>query len=314
MSIIITGSLAFDNILSFPGYFSDHIIPEQIKTLNISFLVDSMKRLRGGCAANIAYSLALLGEKPTIMATVGEDFSDYRAWMENNQIDTSLIKVIEGDYTASCFITTDLCDNQITGFYSGAMGRAHTLSFREIDHRQVRMAIISPNDPLAMTKYVRECKELSIPFIFDPGQQIPRLSPEEITEGVKGSCFTILNDYELQMVLTRAGLTEEELLSMTGTLIVTKGAEGSVLKTKKESIFFPSVKPDLVADPTGAGDAYRSAVIKGYLDGLDVQIMGNLASLVSTYVVEVHGTNGHHFTMEQLRERYRKNFGHELAL
>jgi adenosine kinase len=314
LSIIITGSLAYDNIMNFPGYFSEHIIPEQIKKLNISFLVESMKKLRGGCASNIAYSLALLEERPTIMGTVGQDFGEFNQWLQKNKVDTSLIKVIPDDYTACCYITTDRSNNQITGFYPGAMAKAHIQSFKELEAGTIQIAIISPNDPLAMSQFIKECKELSIPFIFDPGHQIPRLSPEELREGINGSCMTILNDYEHHMVLTRTGLTEEEILTMTGMLIVTKGAEGSMLKTKTESIIFPCVKTDHVADPTGAGDAYRSAVIKGWLDRLDHQTMGNLASLVATYVVEVHGTTEHHFTLDELKERYSKNFGEELKL
>lgn len=313
LSIIITGSLAYDHIMHFPGHFSDHILPEKIAMLNISFLVDTMQKLRGGCAANIAYSLALLGEKPVIMGTVGTDFDDYRRWMEQNGIDPSLIKVIPNLYTASCFITTDLKNNQITGFYSGAMGEAHTLSFHDVKEK-VSITTVSPNDPLAMVKYCRECRELSIPFIFDPGHQIPRLSPEDILDGFKGSCFAIMNDYELEMVIARTGKTEEELLAMTETLIVTKGAQGSVIKTGKRAIEIPVVKTDKVADPTGAGDAYRSAVIKGYLNRLDLETTGKLASLVATYVVEKHGTTEHHFTMEELRERYSRTYGESLPL
>ncbi len=314
LSIIITGSLAYDHIMHFPGHFSDHILPDKISKVNISFLVDSMQKMRGGCAANIAYSLALLGENPVVMGTVGTDFEEYRRWMEQNGIDPSLIKVIPDLYTASCFITTDLKNNQITGFYSGAMGKAHTLSFHDIKNSNVSITIISPNDPLAMVKYCRECRELSIPFIFDPGHQIPRLSPEDITEGIKGSCFAIMNEYELEMVMARTGKTEEELLTLTETLIVTKGAQGSVIKTGNRVIEIPVVKTDNVADPTGAGDAYRSAVIKGYLKKLDLEVTGKLASLVSTYVVEVRGTTGHHFTMEELKERYLKTYKEALPL
>jgi len=314
LSIIITGSLAYDHIMHFPGHFCDHILPEKISMLNISFLVDTMQKLRGGCAANIAYSLALLGENPVIMGTVGTDFDEYQRWMTENGIDPSLIKVIPDLYTASCFITTDLKNNQITGFYSGAMGKAHTLSFHDIKDQKVSITIISPNDPPAMVKYCRECRELSIPFIFDPGHQIPRLSPEEIMDGIKGSCFTIMNDYELEMVIARTGKTEEELLAMTETLIVTKGAQGSIIKKGSRVIEIPAVKTDKVADPTGAGDAYRSGIIKGYMKKLDLETTGKLASLVATYVVEMHGTTEHHFTMEELKERYHRAYNERLNM
>jgi adenosine kinase len=282
--------------------------------LNISFLVDSMKKLRGGCAANIAYSLALLGERPTVMGTVGEDFREYQKWMEERGIDTSLIKVIPGEYTASCFIITDQKNNQIIGFYAGAMAKAHTLSFNETDHKAVKMAIVSPNDPGAMVNYYRECRSLGIPFIFDPGMQIPRLSPQDIVEGAKGSCFTILNSYELEMVLNRANLKEDEFLGLTGTLIVTKGAEGSVIRSGKDTYEIAPVPARQVMDPTGAGDAYRSAIIAGYLRGFDLPTMGKLASLVSTYVVETMGTSEHHFTIDELKTRFKENFGQELTL
>lgn len=314
LSIIVTGSLAYDHIMHFPGYFSDHIIPEKIKILNISFLVDSMKKLRGGCASNIAYSLSLLNERPTIMGTVGEDFGEYKQWMEKNGIDTSLIKTIPGEYTACCFITTDMNNNQITGFYSGAMGKAHTLSFNDIDTKDIDIVIISANDPAAMVNYTKECKKFSIPFIFDPGHQIPRLSPEEMIEGIKGSCFTILNDYELEMVMNRTGLDEKRLLDMTETLIVTEGSKGSNIKTKEESIRISPVKTDSVVDPTGAGDAYRAGIIKGYLNSIPKKMMGNLASLVAAYEVEVNGTTEHSFTLEELKERYFRNYNEELKI
>jgi adenosine kinase len=282
--------------------------------LNISFLVDSMKKLRGGCAANIAYSLALLGERPTIMGTVGEDFQAYQKWMEDKGIDTLLIRAIPGEFTASCFIITDRKNNQIIGFYAGAMAQAHTLSFRELDHKAIKMAIISPNDPPAMVNYCRECNELEIPFIFDPGMQIPRLNPEDIISGARGSRFMILNEYELEMVLNRTCLKENELLNMTGTLIVTKGASGSVIKSGINTYEIPPVPAKQVVDPTGAGDAYRSAVIAAYLRGFDLPTMGRLASLVSTYVVESMGTSEHHFTAQSLKARYRENFGEELMV
>ncbi|MDQ7824080.1 MAG: carbohydrate kinase family protein [Candidatus Eremiobacteraeota bacterium] len=314
MAIIITGSLAYDNILKFPGFFKEHILPDKIEKLNVSFLVDSMKKLRGGCAANIAYSLALLGKRPHVMGTVGEDFGEFRTWMEAQGIETSLIKVIPGEYTASCFITTDRSSNQITGFYAGAMASAHTLSFHELKNEKVEIAIISPNDPGAMVKYCRECREASIPFIFDPGHQIPRLEPEQILENIRGSRFTIQNDYELDMILHKTGKSEQELLEITGGLIVTKGSQGSFIKTKEQTYSIPPVTPRIVADPTGAGDAYRSAIIMGILCGLDFMAMGKLASLVATYVVEVCGTTEHHFTFQELKARYEQVFGEALPM
>lgn len=314
VSIVITGSLAYDHIMHFPGYFSDHIIPEKIKMLNISFLVDSMKKMRGGCASNIAYSLSLLGERSSIMATVGEDFQEYSNWLEKNGIDTSLIKVIPGEYTACCFATTDLNNNQIIKFFSGAMGKAHTLSFGEIDYKNINIAIISPNDPVGMVKYYRECQELSIPYIFDPGHQIPRLTPREIIGGIESSLYLVLNGYELEMILSRTGLNEEEIIRMTKALFITKGAEGSYIKTKDETIQIPAARPREVMDPTGAGDAYRAGLIKGHLKSLPLPAIGKLASLIGAFCVEKYGPAEHTFTMEEVAQRYYENFGEGLIL
>lgn len=314
MSIIITGSIAFDNILHFPGHFSDHIIPEKIKMLNVSFLVDTMKRTKGGCAPNIAYTLALLGERPHIMGTVGEDFGEYRKWLEDFGIDTSLIRVIPGDYTACCYVTTDDDLNQITGFYSGAMGNAHTLSFYDLPVKDIKVAIISPNDPEAMIKFARECRELGIPYIYDPGMQIPRLSPMDLIDGLEGSMFTMVNSYELEMILSRTGLQIGDLVSKTHALFVTKGEAGSYIKTSREEFLIPPVKAREVHDPTGSGDAYRAGIIKGYLSGLEYPVMGRLASLVSSYVVEKCGTAEHRFTVKEIKERFLEIFGDRLSI
>ncbi|MCL5961022.1 MAG: PfkB family carbohydrate kinase, partial [Chloroflexi bacterium] len=201
MSIVVTGSLAFDHIMDFPGHFREHILPDKVHTLNVSFLVNSLKRQPGGCASNIAYNLILLGEPAGIMGTVGTDFVEYRLWLEREGIETSLIKVIEGEFTASCFITTDKADCQITGFYPGAMSQAHTLSFKEVSPLDVDLAIISPNDPRAMVKYARECRELGIPYVFDPGQQIIALTGDDLLDASKGAKVLIGNDYEFELLL-----------------------------------------------------------------------------------------------------------------
>jgi adenosine kinase len=248
------------------------------------------------------------------MGTVGEDFQEYRKWLEEKGIDTSLIRVIPDEYTACCFITTDLKNNQLTGFYSGAMGKAHILSFKDLDYRDIRITIISPNDPAAMVKYCRECKELSIPFIFDPGHQIPRLTPGEIIEGIEGSLCTVVNSYEKEMILSRSGLKEEELLEKTEALIVTKGADGSYIKTRDMMYEIPVVKVNNVLDPTGAGDAFRAGIIKGYLKSLPLPIMGRLASLIGALSVENHGTTEHEFTIEEVKKKYRDSFSEELSI
>lgn len=314
MSIIVTGSLAYDNILQFPGRFEEHILPEQLSNLNISFLVDDMTRVRGGCASNIAYSLGLLKKKPVVMATAGKDFDEFDQWLRRSGVDTSLIKIIETDFTASCFITTDENNNQITGFYAGAMGKAGRLSFYDMaDVKDVEIAIISPNAPDAMVKYCRECRELGIPFIFDPGHQIPRLTPQELIDCITGSLFTVQNNYELNMILHRTGRTLDDLLGLTSAVIVTKGKEGSRIHVKDMDVIkIEAARPLRIGDPTGSGDAYRAGLIAGYLAGLDLETIGKLSSQIAVYVVEEKGPAEHFFTERQLAERYRESYGEEL--
>lgn len=315
MSIIITGSIAFDHILQFPGLFEEHIIPNEISNLNISFLVDKMQKMRGGCASNIAYSLAMLGFKPSIMGSVGEDFDESKQWLEKRGVDTSLIKEFKGIYTASCFITTDKKHNQITGFYTGAMAKARTLSFKELDPSKIQVAIISPNDPEAMIKYAMECRELSIPFIFDPGQNIPRISAEELLIGMEGSVYTTLNTYELNMVLTRTGKSEAELLNLTGALIVTDGANGSIIKRcDSQDLHIKAATPRQLCDPTGAGDAYRAGLIAGYVSGQPIEISAQIASIAAVYVVEHPAPAQHHFTIDEFAARYFETYGVDYPL
>ena len=324
MSIVVTGSIAYDYIMSFPGRFREHILPESIENLSLSFLVDSMHKRRGGCAPNIAYSLALLGERPRVMGTVGQDFAEYRAWLGEQGIDTSTIKEIEEEFTASFFVSTDQESNQIASFYTGAMAQAHTLSFQDQDYSTIDMTIISPNDPQAMVQYAQECQELGIPYIYDPSQQIVRLSGEELREGVRGARMLILNDYEYEMFQKKTGLSEAETLTLTQTIVVTKGQRGSTVITldcKPEEltglpdasglrvIEVPAVPPRYVSDPTGVGDAYRAGVIKGLVCGYTWETIGRLASLAATYVIETPGPQSHHYTLSEFVARYREQFG-----
>lgn len=314
MSIVITGSIAYDYIMSFPGRFKEHILPAKIANLSVSFLVDSMIRQRGGCAPNIAYSLALLGERAQVMGTAGQDFADYRAWLEAQGVDTSGIVTIKDDFTASFFVSTDLDSNQIASFYTGAMSKANTLSFADLDE-DIDLAVISPNDPQAMVKYARECQELGIPYIYDPSQQIIRLSAEELIEGAKGSKVLIVNGYELSMISEKTGLDSEEIAALTETLIVTKGENGSTIRTADAGcdyrvfIDIPPAKAQHVADPTGVGDAYRAGIIKGMLHGCSWETTGRLGSLAAVYVVEQRGTQNHRYTLPEFVARYRENFG-----
>ena len=309
MSIIITGSVAYDYLMSFPGRFGEHILPEQIHQISLSFLVDSMRKQRGGCAPNIAYTLALLGEHPTIMATVGQDFGEYRAWLEQEGIDTSAIVEVPDDFTSSFFVNTDLDNNQIATFYIGAMGKADMLSFQNLEEK-VELAIISPNAPAAMVKYAQECQELGIPYIYDPSQQIIRLSGEELLAGTRGARMLIVNEYEFGMIKNKTNLSDEELLSLPKSTIITRGELGSTIYAEDAVHHIPAVTPEHVTEPTGAGDAYRGAVIKGMLRGYPWEITGRIAALAATYVLEQLGTQNHHYTLAEFAERYRLCFGY----
>jgi len=309
LSIIVTGSLAFDYLMTFPGRFREHILADSINVLSVSFLVDSMRKQRGGCASNIAYNLALLGERPTIMATAGQDFCDYRAWLEEHGVDTSGIVEIRDEFTASFFVSTDQDNNQIASFYTGAMSKAHTLSFRRLNPQDISLVIISPNDPQAMINYARECKELGIPYIYDPSQQIIRLSGEELTEGTRGSRMLIVNEYEFEMMKKKTGLSESRLRDLTEAVIVTQGERGSVIMAGDEIISIPAVRPAKAAEPTGVGDAYRAGVIKGLVRGLRWEVTGRLGSLAATYALECYGTQNHAYTLAEFVARYVAEFG-----
>ncbi len=307
MSIVVTGSVAFDYLMSFPGRFSDHILPDQIQHISLSILVDSMRKERGGCAPNIAYSLALLGERPTVMATVGRDFDEYRAWLEQAGVDTSAMVAIEEEFTASCFINTDRDNNQIVSFYSGAMRRADQLSFHDLD--DVEIAIISPNAPAAMVKYARECQELGIPYIYDPSQQIVWLSGEELLAGSRGAKVLICNEYEFGMIKKKTGLSDEELLALPQATVITRGAEGSTIYADGQELSIPAVPPEPLAEPTGVGDAYRAGLIKGLRHGLPWETTGRIAALAAAYVLEQYGTQAHRYTRQEFVDRYTRTFG-----
>lgn len=315
MSVLITGSIAYDYIMQFPDYFHKHILPEKIEQLSVSFLVDAMKKQRGGVATNIAYNLALLGERPRIMATVGQDFGDYRAWLEAHNVDTRAIIAIPDDFTASFFVSTDAKQNQIAMFYTGAMAHAHKLSFKEHARDEpIDLVVISPNDPRAMAQYVRECKELGLPYIYDPSQQIIRLNGDELADGVRGSTMTIVNEYEFEMLKNKTGWNDAQVIAQTQTLIITLGANGSQIHTAGKMIPVPSVPARRQVDPTGVGDAYRAGIIKGYLRKLPWETIGKIGSLAATYVLEEHGTQNHRYTLQEFSERFEQAFGNSVQL
>jgi adenosine kinase len=308
MKLLITGSIAYDYLMTFPGHFKDHILAEHLDRLSLSFLVDSMIRRRGGIAANIAYTLGLLGERTMVMATVGEDFDDYRAWLEENNVDTSAIKTIPGMFTASFFVTTDQDNAQIASFYTGAMAHAKELHIADIANRP-ELVMISPNDPEAMVQYARECQQLSIPYLYDPSQQIVRLSPSSLREGIKGCLALFANDYELGLIVEKTGMDLETIIRYATFIIITRGEYGADIYTKHDLITIPAVPPCGVADPTGVGDAFRGGFLKGYLHNLSLERCGQIGTLVATYCLENYGTQGHRFNLAEFIERFKEHFG-----
>jgi len=307
MNIVVTGSIAFDYLMSFPGKFTEHFLPEHMERVSLSFLVDSMDKRRGGCAPNIAYTLALLGERPLLMATAGEDFGEYRQWLEAAGVDTSLVKQVEGKFCASFFCSTDANNNQIASFYTGAMADAGQLSFRTV--RECGLAIIAPNDPGAMVQYAEECRTLGIRHIFDPGQQCARMSGDELRDGVIGATIVIVNDYELELLRQKTGLAEHDILAASEALIVTRGEHGSSVLTRAGRIDVPAVAPHRIVDPTGVGDAYRGGLMKGLALGLAVEIAARLGSVAATYALEHLGGQSHAYTWQEFRKRYEEHFG-----
>lgn len=310
MNVVISGSIAFDYLMSFPGDFLEHVKPERLQKLSLSFLVDDLRKQRGGCAANIAYTLALLGERPILMGTAGQDFAEYRIWLEASGVDTSATVVVPHVFTASFFATTDHHQNQIASFYTGAMAYARNLSFHDFTI-PVDLTIIAPNDPAAMDKYPAECKALGIPYIYDPSQQIVRASPECLREGVLGADILIVNDYEFELLQQRIGMNAEEIRSVVQrAVIVTLGPEGSMIWTDDKR-YVPAVPPREVSDPTGVGDAYRAGLIKGLAMGLPWEVCGRIGSLAATYVLETLSAQTHTFTIPEFVARYRQAFGED---
>ncbi len=308
MKIVITGSIAFDYLMSFPGRFTEHFLPDHMDRISLSFLVDTMDKRRGGCAPNIAYTLALLGERPLLMATAGEDFGEYRTWLESAGVDTSLVKQVSGKFTASFFCSTDQHNNQIASFYTGAMADAGELSFRAV--RDCGIAIISPNDPGAMVQYAEECRALGIRYIFDPGQQCARMSGDELRAGALGATIVICNDYEFELLRQKSGLGEDEILMRSEVLIVTRGEHGSSVIARDGRTDVPAVATRRVVDPTGVGDAFRGGLMKGIALGLPYAACAQIGSVAATYALEHLGGQSHAYSWDEFRQRYEEQFGH----
>lgn len=305
--VVLTGSVAFDYLMSFPGRFKDHILPDHLDSLSLSFLVDSLERRPGGIAANIAYSMALLGERPRVLATVGEDFEEYRHSLESIGVVTSDVKVIPGLLTASFFVTTDETDAQIASFYTGAMAHATELSFADMEPAP-DLVLISPNDPEAMIAYANECIELGISYFYDPSQQILRLDSQTLEAGIRGCEALFANDYELALIEDKTSLTIEDITEMTNFTVITRGEEGSDLYTPEGRQHIPTVSPREIAEPTGVGDSYRAGFLKGYLHDLPLDCCCMMGALCATYSLEHLGPQSHRFELDEFVDRFDSEF------
>jgi adenosine kinase len=309
-NILVTGSLAYDRIMDFPGKFEDQILPEKIHILNVSFTINRLKESFGGTAGNISYNLSLLGEKPILATSVGADFSKYKEWLEKNKIDTQQIKLDKKELTASAYIITDQNDNQITGFYPGSKDISCCRALKKI--KKIDLAIISPDCKERMLEFVRIFKANKVPYIFDPGQQITSFSAKELLFAINSAHVLIGNDYEIEFILKKLKLDLEKIRKLVNIVVITKGAEGSEIYNQEKKIKIPSAKPKNTSDPTGAGDAYRAGFIKGLINGWTIEKIGKFAGLVAVYTVEKYGTQTHRFTWKELGKRYRENFKEEL--
>ena len=308
MQILVSGSLAYDRIMDFPGKFADHILPEKIHILNVCFVVNSLKEKFGGTAGNIAYNLALLGEKPLILATAGNDFDRYQTWLSKHDLPLSGIRYIDKELTAGAYIITDMADNQITGFNPGAMKYPSLQKFEGVDPQEA-LAILGPGNVEDMVTYSRTYKRHKIPYICDPGQQISSLSGEQLVEIVAGSKLLISNHYELEMIIQATGLDKGDILKSTKAAISTLGEDGSILFTPHMKVEIPATMASQVNDPTGAGDAYRAGLIKGLAMEKDLVEAARMGATCASYAVECHGTQEHCFTQEEFWERHHATFG-----
>ncbi|WP_198265105.1 carbohydrate kinase family protein [sulfur-oxidizing endosymbiont of Gigantopelta aegis] len=306
MTALICGSYAFDHIMVFPDRFKNHILPDKIHMLNVSFLVPDMRREFGGCAGNIAYTLNLLGGDVTPMATIGSDFAPYAAWMDKCGITREYVTEIETSYTGQAFITTDQDDNQITAFHPGAMSDSH--NNKVTDAKGVSIGIVSPDGRDGMIEHARQFKEAGIPFIFDPGQGMPMFGEDDLKLFLEQATWLTVNDYEMQMFLDKTGMSPAEVAAQVEALIITRGGEGAEIVTKDKNIMIPVVIAKEIKDPTGCGDAFRSGLLYGLMNDLDWEITGRIASLLGSIKIEQHGTQNHNFTMDEFKTRFQSEF------
>jgi len=312
LKIAVSGSLAYDQIMDFPGRFSDHILPNEIHNLNLSFFLSGLRRSFGGTAGNIAYNLTLLEEKPIILGVAGFDFGDYQTWLKKIGADLSYIKMVSLDRTATAYIITDQADNQIAAFYPGARPKDYARRARSL--KDLDLAIISADDKQRMLDYASAYQVNHIPYIFDPGQALIAFSATELKKAIKGAKVLIGNDYEIKLMADKMKIAQAKLINMVEILVITLGAKGSEIYSAGKKIIIKPAKPKNTSDPTGAGDAYRAGLIKGLIKGYNLKVCGQLASVVSVYTVEKFGTQTHKFTLAELKKRYYQNYKEKLII
>ncbi|WP_018876421.1 MULTISPECIES: carbohydrate kinase family protein [unclassified Thioalkalivibrio] len=308
MSALICGSMAYDTIMVFPDRFKNHILPDKVHMLNVSFLVPDMRREFGGCAGNIAYNMKLLGADPTVMATVGGDFAPYADWMDKHGISRKFVKELRDTYTGQAFITTDQDDNQITAFHPGAMGFSHQQKVTDADG--IKVGIVSPDGRDGMIEHAQQFADAGIPFMFDPGQGLPMFDGDDLKRFMENATYAAFNDYEAQLTADRTGMSMEQLAEMVDAMIVTRGGDGSDIYTGGKKITIPSVEPAAIKDPTGCGDSYRAGILFGLEKGFDWETTGRIASLIGSIKIAHSGTQNHHFTADEFADKFEKAFGY----
>jgi adenosine kinase len=307
MTTLICGSLAFDNIMVFPDRFKNHILPEQIHILNVAFLVPELRREYGGCAGNIAYNLMLLGGEPMIMATVGDDAPPYLERLDQLGLPRTHVRQVPGSFTAQAFITTDLDDNQITAFHPGAMSFSHLNKVEQV--KGAKLGIVAPDGREGMQQHARDFNAAGVPFIFDPGQGLPMFNGDELLDFLRLADYACFNDYEAKLACDRTGRSLEQLAGKVKALIVTRGGEGSEIYANGEHHSIPCVEADAIVDPTGCGDAYRSGLLYGIVNGLDWLTTGRLAAVMGAIKIAYRGGQNHQPSREEIASRYQRAFG-----
>ncbi|MCA9890609.1 MAG: carbohydrate kinase family protein [Anaerolineae bacterium] len=306
MNIVVTGSIAYDYLMRFPGSFKEHILTEALHQVSLSFLVEEMTKHWGGVAANIAFTLARFDLQPKLVGTVGRDFQDYRDWLDDAGVDTSTVRQIDDVFTASFFCNTDTENNQIASFYSGAMAHAKDYTLKDaLGGSEPDFVIVSPNDPAAMSSLTQECRDKGYRFVYDPSQQVARLDGKTLKNDMQGAFAMVVNHYEAHIISEKTGMSLDDLRSAIDLLVITEGGEGSKIYTNGDVINVPAFAPTEIKDPTGAGDAFRAGFIAGLAYDLPLELAGEIGALCATYALEHIGPQGHRYTLTEFIKRFR---------